>query len=111
MRRARRVHDIAPRTIAGIDKAAVTQIFPSLEAEGATFALQEGTFIPLQAKPAEVLGNCVAEFRSAAVAIQILDSQNQSPAAGATALLRAPKGQGVASVQITGGRRRETAAI
>src|SRR6187402_3239125 len=86
-------------------------MFPSLEVERATFALQEGTFVPLQAKPPKVLKNGFAVFRPATVAIQIFDSQNQGPLPGAAALLRAPEGQGVASVQITGGRRRETAAI
>ena len=86
-------------------------MFPSLEVERAAFALQEGTFVPLQAKPSEVLKNGFAVFRPATVAIQIFDSQNQSPVAGAAALLRAPEGQAVAGVQIAGGRRRETAAI
>ena len=86
-------------------------MFPSLEVERTTFALQEGTFVPSQAKPSEVLENGFAKFRSATGAIQIFDSQNQSPVPGATALLRAPESQSMADVQIAGGRRRETAAI
>ena len=89
----------------------VTQMLPSLEVERATFALQEGTFVPSQAKPSEVLENGFAKFRSATVAIQIFDSQNQSPVPRAAALLRAPESQGMAGMQIAGGRRRETAAI
>ena len=76
MGRAGRTHDIAPRTVAGIDKALVTQMFPSLEVERAAFALQEGTCVPLQAKPSEVLKNGFAVFRPATVAIQIFDLQN-----------------------------------
>ena len=84
MRRAGRTRDITPRTTAGIDKAVVTQMFPRLEVERATFALQEWAFVPLQAKPSEILENGFAKFRSATVAIQIFDSQDQSPVPGAS---------------------------
>ena len=86
-------------------------MFPSLEVERTTFTLQEGTFVPSQAKPCEVLENGFAESRPAAVAVQVLDSQNQRPVPGAATLLCAPESQGVADVQIAGGRRRKTTAI
>ena len=88
MGRAGRTQNIAARTAAGINEPAVTQTFPCFEIERATFALQKGTFVPLQSEPFEILAEPFSEFRPAAVAIQILDSQSQRPVARAATLLR-----------------------
>lgn len=111
MRCACRAQDVAPRAIAGINQTAVAQLFPRLEIERATFALPEWTFIPSQAEPGKILGDRLAKFRPAAVAIKIFDAQNQRAIPRPTTLLRAPEGQAMAGVQVAGRRRRKSAAI
>jgi len=68
--------DVAPRAIARIDQTAIAELFPRLEVERATFALPEGTFVPAQAEPCKILGDSLAKFRPAAIAIEIFDPQN-----------------------------------
>lgn len=65
----------------------------------------------MQSKPAQIFLDRGAKLRPATHTIQIFDPQNELAISRTAALLRAPESGGVTRVQITGGRRRETAAI
>src|SRR5260370_26906575 len=66
VRCARRLRQLFPRTGAGINKFAVTQLFPSRQMEFAPLALRVcrvspsavRTFIPVDAQPAQVFEQC-----------------------------------------------------
>jgi len=76
-----------------------------------TLALEKRTVITPKAEPAQIFGYRVAEFRPAARAIQIFDPKEKGSTVRATTLLRLPKRDRVANVQITSRRWSETAAI
>jgi hypothetical protein len=52
----------------------------------------------------QIFHDGVAKFRAAAVAIQILDAQDESAGMSLSTFLRAPESFGVAGMEQTGGR-------
>jgi hypothetical protein len=65
----------------------------------------------VESEPTQVLVNRVTKFRAATGRIEIFDAQHQLPVAVATPLLCPPKRDRVTDMQVTGGRRREPAAV
>ena len=70
-----------------------------------------GSFIPAQAKPAQILDDGIVKLRPAPVVIQIFDAKNQFPTALPSALLRAPERHRMPDMQIAGRGRGDAAAI
>jgi hypothetical protein len=65
----------------------------------------------VQSKPAQVFHDRPAKFWPAPIAIQIFNSKNELPPTRRGAFLRAPERHRVADMQITGRRRRDSAAV
>ena len=111
MGRAGCVQHIATRAIAGIDQAAVAQFLPRGEIERTAFTLQKRSVVPLQTEPAQIFANRLPKPWPAARAIEIFHAQNECAVARPAALLRTPKSDRVAGVQVTGRRWRKATAI
>jgi phosphoglycolate phosphatase len=73
--------------------------------------LAKWTFVPAQPEPFQVLEERGAKFCARALAIQILDPEEERPVIFPAALLRPPKSDGMPGMEKTGRRRREPAAI
>jgi hypothetical protein len=119
MRRDCGFQNIFARTITWIDKARSEKLSPGIQIERAPFTLAiraERTtnirsFAPFQSEPEEILDAGFAKFRTAALWIEIFDSQNHHAVVEPGTLLCLPKGQRVPDVQITGWGRRNAATV
>ena len=111
MRRGGGAEHVAARTTARVNQLRVAQSFPSAEVKISPFALSKWPLIPAQAEPFQIFDDGRAKFGSRAIAVEILNAQDERTVAVATTLLRAPKGGRMPGMQITGRRRREPAAI
>jgi hypothetical protein len=65
----------------------------------------------VHSKPAQILHDGVAKFRTATSGIEILDPQDECAAIFFGAFLRAPESDGVSDMKITGRRWGDPAAV
>ncbi len=104
---------------AGVNQAGIAQLLERAFVDKASFTLVVGcegaaaigTFLPLEAEPAQVLEHGGDELRLASREVQVFVAQDQAASSGLCALLRDPECARVAEVQVAGRGRREAAAV
>ena len=119
MRCARCLVHIAPRTPAGIHRAAGAELLDRRDVMSPSFALvvgpkrsaDVGSFLPDESEPPQIFHHRCREIRPDARGIKILVAQHQCAARRLRALLRRPEGPRVAEMRVTGGGGREPPAI
>ena len=108
MRCGQRLGDVGAGAEAGVDQGLLLEAIQRLGVTPGALRLDDGLSVVLEAKPGEVLENLLDELRPAAAGVEILDPQQELPAAGARMGMAQRRRKGVAEVQPARRRGGET---
>jgi len=119
MRRLQCAQDILARTDARIDEARGPQLFEGFAIQRKTLTLgirrvwaaDIGAFLPLKAKPFEVLNHRSYEFSFGAAAVEIFVAKDKRATSDLRTLLGNPECAGMSQVQEASGRWSEPPAV
>jgi hypothetical protein len=119
MRRADSGFKIFPRTATREEVAAMEELAPGGEIDGAAAALLIGSkwaafvwpLVPANSEPAKIFESSISVGGPAAIGIEVFHAHDERTAGSTRALIGGPEGTRVAHVEISGRRRREAAAV
>lgn len=111
--------EIFARAAAGIDQTLFEELLPGGTVECMAPALrvgrertaEVGAFLPLDAEPVKIFESGIGVDGAAAVGIEVFHAEGEGAGGAAGALKRRPEGEGVADVQVAGGRWGESATV
>ncbi len=96
--------NVASRAEACIDKASLAKLLKCFLIDGGTVGLDQHRLIPTKAKPAQVFADAVDELGAASRLVEILDAQQELPAALPGVFVTQNRAERMAEMQ-TPGRR------
>lgn len=102
MRSCQRLGDLRARAETGVDQSQRFQLLKSVGIGVGTLRLDDRTSIMAKAQPFEILENACDELRPAAARIEVLDPEQEFPAAGPRERMAECRRVGVAQVEPSG---------